>query len=402
MGLFDLIKNKITQHKYASMLSGRTPIFRQYGGSIYSYDVVQQALSCISQEMSKLQPRHLINEGADMYPANDKSILTVLKNPNRYMTFSDFMEKSVNLLFIKYNLFIIPTYEKGKLKELYPINPAEVTFLEDDKGELYIRFRFDNGYVTDLKYTDVIHIRHNFALNDLMGGDENGRPQLDVLEDAVQLNHSLLQGVKSAMESSFAVNGVIKYNTMLDKTKMEENIQELQERLARNESGFLPMDLKGEFIPLTKQIQLVDEKTLEFIDQKILRHFGVSLPILTGDFTPAQKEAFYQKACEPLVIKFNQAFTKTLFSPEKIAKGNHIAFMTRYIEFMTMDQKIEIARIVGDQGGLYMNEILYLIGMDPKEELKGVRMQSLNYINADIAPQYQLNQLKGGENESVN
>lgn len=399
MGLFDLIKNRMTQHKYASMLSGKTPIFRQYNGSVYSYDVVQQALSCIAQEMSKLQPRHLVNEGADMFPATDKSIVTVLKNPNRYMTTSDFIEKAVNILFITHNAFIIPTYEKGKLRELYPINPAEVTFLEDKNGELFIRLRFNNNYETELKYTDVIHIRHHFGLNDLMGGDVNGRPDLEVLEEAVQLNHALLQGVSSAVRSSFAVNGVIKYNTMLDKEKMESNIHELQERLAKNESGFLPMDLKGEFIPINKQIQLVDEKTLEFVDQKILRHFGVSLPILTGDYTTAQKEAFYQKAIEPLVIKFNQAFTKTLFTPEKRAHGNHIAFMTRYLEFMTMDQKIEMARILGDAGDLYENEKRYIFGLDPLEELKGKRMQSLNYVDVDIAKDYQL---EGGKNEPVN
>ena len=399
MGLFDLIKNRMTQHKYASMLSGRTPIFRQYNGDIHSYDVVQQALSCIAQEMSKLQPRHLINEGADMFPATDPHVGTVLKNPNRYMTTSDFIEKAVNILFITKNAFIIPIWENKKLKELYPINPAEVTFLEDERGELFIRLRFQNNYETELLYTDVIHIRHNFALNDLMGGDENGRPDLEVLEEAVQLNHALLQGVSSAAKSSFAVNGVIKYNTMLDKTKMEENIKELQERLANNESGFLPMDMKGEFIPINKQIQLVDEKTLEFVDQKILRHFGVSLPILIGDYTPSQKEAFYQKAIEPVVIKFNQAFTKTLFTAKEKAHGNHIAFMTRYLDFMTMDQKIEAVRILGDAGDIYENEKRYILGLDPLAELKGKRMQSLNYVDVTIAKEYQL---KGGENGSVN
>ena len=399
MGFIDLIKSKITQHKYASMLSGRTPIFRQYNGDIYSYDVVQQALSCISQEMSKLQPRHLVNEGADMFPAADPHIGTVLKNPNRYMTVSDFIEKMVNILFITENAFIIPTWENGKLKELYPINPIEVSFMEDKSGELFIQFQFQNNYKTELKYTDVIHIRHNFALNDLMGGDANGRPNLEVLEDAVQLNHALLQGVSSAMRSSFAVNGVIKYNTMLDKAKMEENLLELQERLEKNESGFLPMDLKGEFIPINKQIQLVDEKTLEFIDQKILRHFGVSLPILTGDYTPSQKEAFYQKACEPIVIKLNQAFTKTIFTSTMRAHGNHIAFMTRYLDFMTMDQKLEAVRILGDAGDIYENEKRYFLGLDPLVELKGNRMQSLNYVDVSIANKYQL---KGGEDESVN
>ena len=39
----------------------------------------------------------------------------------------------------------------------------------------------------------------------------------------------------------------------------------------------------------------------KFIDEKILRNYGVSLPILTGDYTKEQYEAFYQKALEPLI-----------------------------------------------------------------------------------------------------
>ena len=226
-----------------------------------------------------------------------------------------------------------------------------------------------------------------------MGGNKSGNPDLDTLIQTVELNHNLLQGVSAAVKSSFAVNAVVKYNTILDGEKMEANLKALQDQLNNNESGFMGMDLKGEFIPIKKDIQLVDDKTLAFIDSKILRHFGVSLPILTGDYSKEQYEAFYQKTLEPLVKKISQAFTKTIFTEKELGFGNKIVFQTNDLIFMSTDQKLELFRLLGDAGGFYLNEMRTAFGMVPLAELVGVRMQSLNYVNVEYAKEYQLKQL---------
>ena len=379
------------------MLSGRTPIFRQFGGDVYSYDVVQQAIECIASEMSKLTPQHIRKEGADSVPVPGQ-VQRVLMHPNQVMTSSDFLEKITYQLFLTYNCFIIPEFNnKSELQALWPIQPKKVEFQADNAGTLYIKLEFNNGYDTTLNYSDVIHIRHKFAVNEFMGGNTSGNPDLDVLLQTVELNHNLLNAVSEAVKSSFAVNAVVKYNTILGKEEMDANLKELQERLNNNESGFLGMDLKGDFIPIKKDIQLVDDKTLEFIDSKILRHFGVSLPILTGDYTKDQYEAFYQKTLEPLVIKISQAFTKCIFTDKELGFGNKITFLTRDLVFMKTEQKLEMIRLLGDAGALYENEKRIAFGLMPLPELQGVRMQSLNYVNVEYAKDYQLKQLGGTE-----
>lgn len=379
------------------MLSGRQPIFRQFGGDVYSYDVVQQAIECIASEMSKLTPQHIRKEGADSVPVPGQ-VQRVLMHPNQAMTSSDFLEKITYQLFLTYNCFIIPEFNaKRELQALWPVQPKKVEFQADNAGNLYIKLEFSNGYETTLRYSDVIHIRHKFAVNEFMGGNKNGNPDLDILMQSVELNHNLLQGVSEAVKSSFAVNAVVKYNTILDDGKMEANLKALQEQLNNNESGFLGMDFKGEFIPIKKDIQLVDDKTLEFIDSKILRHFGVSLPILAGDYTKEQYEAFYQKTLEPLVIKISQAFTKCIFSDKELGFGNKITFLTRDLVFMKTEQKLEMIRLLGDAGALYENEKRIAFGLMPLPELQGVRMQSLNYVNVQYAKDYQLKQLGGNE-----
>ena len=231
------------------------------------------------------------------------------------MTQSDFLEKVFWQLFLNYNAFIVPTYEtkidrdgskRKKFTGLYPIQPLQVDFLQDPSGKLFVKFRFSSGYETTLRYSDVIHIKYRFSVNEFMGGDENGQPNNRALLKTLDLNETLLSGVAKALKSSFAINGVIKYNTLMDDGKMDKAIAELQEHLENNESGLLPLDIKGEFIPLQNKIQLVDATTLKFIDEKILRNFGVPLPILTGDYTKAQYEAFYQKSLEPIIKKINE------------------------------------------------------------------------------------------------
>ena len=51
-------------------------------------------------------------------------------------------------------------------------------------------------------------------------------------------------------------------------------------------------------------------------------------------------------------------------------------------------------RLLGDSGTLFENEKRVALGLKPLSELEGIRMQSLNYVNTEIANKVQL----GGEN----
>lgn len=401
MGVFDFFKNRTgNKMTYSKMLSGMIPIFSQFGSDIYASDVVQQAVACKVMEMKKLRPIHVRTNGYDLNPVNSQ-IQKVLRKPNPLMTTSEFIEKVMWNREFNYNAFILKVTEGGKLKALYPLQPDRVDFLEDSRGEMFVKFHFANGYESTIPYSDVIHLRKNYSVNDLMGGNDFGQPDNGALLKTLELNDTLLQGIAKAMKASFAVNGVIKYNTMLDDGTMDAKIKEMEKKILESGSGFLGLDLKGEFIPITRDIQLVDDKTLEFIDSKILRHFAVSLPILTGDYTKEQYEAFYQKALEPDIIGLSQVFTDALFTEDERNRGNEIQFFAQELIFMTNEQKLEMIRLLGDSGGLYENEKRRTFGLTPLPELAGVRMQSLNYVNSNIADKYQLKSesQNGGDGE---
>ncbi|MBQ9700073.1 MAG: phage portal protein [Lachnospiraceae bacterium] len=397
--LFKKQSNNITTGKYAEVMNGYAPIFTQFGTNIYASDVVQQAINCIVSEMKKLRPEHIREIGNDIVPVSNSGIQAVLNNPNPLMTQSDFLEKVTWLLFLNYNAFIIPTYyewkdEKGVVRRkydgLYPIQPTQVDFIEDAAGKLFVKLRFNNGQEFIIKYSDVIHLKYRYSVNQYMGGNEAGQPDNEALLTTLNINHQLLQGVASAMKSSFAINGVVKYNTMLDEGKTEAALKELESKLKKSESGFLPLDLKAEFIPIKKDLQLVDAGTLKFIDEKILRQFGVPLAILTGDYTKAQYEAFYQKTLEPLIISFSQAFTKVLLTEGEISHHNKIKFYPKDLIFMSVDQTLQMVTLLSNTGALYENEKRVAFGLRPLAELEGKRYMSLNWVDAEKANQYQV------------
>ena len=403
MGWLDGILKKLNKNtKYAQMLNGYTPIFSQFGNNIFASDVVQQAINCIVMEMKKLNPQHIRENNSDSTPINNDR-QRVLNNPNPLMTKSDFLEKITWMLMLYYNAFIIPVYdvwydekgnEKRNYRALYPVQPATVEFIEDATGKLFIKMHFANTYETTLPYDDVIHLKYRFSVNEFMGGDETGRPDYSALLKTLQINEDLMTGVSAAMKSSFAINGVVKYNTMMDNGKTETALKELEKKLLQSKSGFLPLDLKADFIPIKKEVKLVDADTLKFLDEKILRHFGVPLAILTWDYTPAQYEAFYQKTLEPIIIAWSDEFSRVLFTDRERSFGNRIRFYPKDLIFMSVDQTLEMVRLLGDSGALLENEKRVAFGLRPLPELEGVRKQSLNYVDVEIANQYQLNKDK--------
>ena len=399
MGWLDKLKRKPPKsQKWAQQLNGYTPIFSQFGTDIYASDVVQQAVKCIVDEMKKLNPTHVRYNGNDPVPVSG-NIQKVLNNPNQLMTTSEFLEKTVWLLLLNYNVFILPTYyvwtdtdgtEKRYYTGLYPLKPTQVDFIEDGADQLYVKMRFENNFETTIKYDNLIHIRYNFSVNEYMGGDVSGQPDHGPLLKTLELNATLLQGIAKAMKASYAINGVIKYNTMLDDGKTEIALKELETKLQNSESGFLPLDLKAEFTPLERKVELVDEPTLKFIDEKILRNWGVPLPILTGDYTKAQYEAFYQKTLEPLIISISQAFTKKLFTDGQKSFGNVIKLYPKDLIFMTVEQTLNMVNMLSNTGAIYENEKRVAFGLCPLPELEGKRYMSLNWVDVDIANQYQV------------
>lgn len=398
--IFDkLFRPNTVQTRYAGFLNNSTPLFSQFGRDIYASDVVQMDIDCIAQECSKLQPRH-IRRTADGPVTIDDSLNKLFKfAPNPLMTTRDFLEKTIWNLFLNYNAFIYPIYDivtdargfqSRNYTAFYPLNPVDVEFLQDAADTLYVKFTFRSGYKSPaIPYSQIIHLRKKFSVNDIMGGGMNGQPDNAALLKTLEIDDTLLQGIGKAVMSTLSVRGIVKYNTRLDDGKQLTEIQEFEKKMAASEDGILPMDVNSEFTPITMNPATISKDALDFLENKVNRWYGVSLPILTGDYSDDQKQAFYDKTIEPIVIALNQAFTSVIFTPTEIAYGNEMAFYYANLEMMSVTSKKAIADTLGNRGALTNNFLLGMFGIEPYDG-GNVRIANLNYINANLADAYQL------------
>lgn len=387
------------------MLNGTVPIYSTSSGqNIYASDVVQQAVYSIVTELKKLDPCHIKMQGSDPVPQMG-NIQNVLDAPNPLMTTSDFLEKVYWNLLLNYNSFIYQVWDGTKLKALYPLQPSLVEFDNNygGTGEIWVRMTFANGTVETLPYENLIHLRYKYAFNDYMGGNENGQPDFQPLQSTLELNEMLLKGLAKSLNIQTSINGVVKLKQMFNYEDQLKAVQEFEKKLQANESGMLPIDIAADYMPITKQVKLIDATTLEFIDKKILRTFGVSIPIVDGDYTKEQYEAFYQKTLEPIVKSSGQGFTKGIFTrKESQGFNNKILFYVKELIFMTTSQKLELAARLGERGSCYENEYRGWFGLRPIPELEGKRMMSLNYVDSEYAKEYQTGNKEEPKESEVN
>lgn len=396
--------DKQINHNLYDILSGILPIYTNgYGKSVYASDVVQQAVYSIVTELKKLDPVHERKSKKGGFISVEGDVQTVLDAPNPLMTTSDFIEKVAWTLLLNYNAFIYPIWEGNTLKALYPLQPSLVEFDTDygGSGKTWVRFHFPNGYKGDLPYENIIHVRYKFSASEFMGGNESGQPDFEPLQETLKLNETLLKGLAKSLNMQTSINGIVKIKSMQNTAAQIATVKEFEKKLQSNESGLLPLDNANEFIPITKQLNLLDEKVLEFIDKKILRTFGVSIPIVNGDYTTAQYEAFYQKTLEPIVKSLSQAFTKGIFT-SRAAQGfnNRIVFYEKEMIFLSMEQKIKAIDILVDSASIEKNEVRALLGLRRYAKYDGQIAASSNKTNAENNKQD--NGLASGENGGAN
>lgn len=405
IGIFDFLKKKGKKNGlvYAPTMNGSYPFFAPFGDNLYASDIIVQSIRCKATEFKKLDPRH-IRTGADGKQSVilDSSVSRVLRRPNAFMTTADFLEKITILLELNKNAFIYPAYYKTQGGEkyytgLYPLKPSSVEYMANEKGELFINFRFANGYEATLPAADVIHWRKDYGVNDYFGGGMTGGNDDEGLLTMLQRYDQLTQSIAKALECSCQINGVVKYNSYTDDAELAEKRAQFEKDVKANKSGILFADLKTEYTPIPREVKLVDSDTLKFFYDTILRANGTSLAILNGDYTKSQKEAYYEHALEADIKSLGQAMSRVMFTDRETGFGNEIVLYPNDINFMSMENKIAFAQIAMPSGSLLKDEFRELFGYAPLPDGQG-QVISQGYNNLlDANNQNKIDEVQNNE-----
>ena len=377
MGVFDIFKKRNrgsppAGYRYAPTMSGGIPFYGAFGDDVYASDIIVQSIRCKANEFKKLKPRHVVMQDGRQTVKFDSSIAKVLRRPNEYMTTADFLEKVTILLELNKNVFIYPEYvmTKGGEKRytaIYPLKPSTVTYVVDQSNRYYLHFSFANGYEITLPAEDVIHWRKDFGVNDYFGGGMFGGEDNRGLLKALKEYDRLTQSIAKAVQVSCQINGIVHTNTYLSDEQMEADRVAFEAKISKNQSGILFTDNKTEYTHIPRDVKLVDAETLKFFYDTILRANGTSLAILNGDYTKAQKEAYYEHALEADIKSLGQAMSRCFFSDREESYGNEIVLYPNDISFMSMENKISALQTGLPAGIFTRNEARELLGYPPIE-----------------------------------
>ena len=412
MGLFDIFKRKkkvVEPISYdASLFRTTLNLFQDFGDNINASDIVKICIDRIATHSAKLKPRYVKTEDDKTVQEKKGSIAYLLKfQPNPLMTPFDFIYKIVTLLYLNNNAFVYPVYdsETYELKELWPIKPNSVEVLKDESGALFLRFYFSDQKSFLLPYESVIHLRRFYGTNDIFGGSGAVSDHAALLK-TIKINDSVLQGLDNAIRTSFQIKGLLKINGILsekDKNQQKKEFDEALKASASEGSSIVPVDLKSEYVPLSTDPKLVDSQTLNFLQKKIITYFGVSEAIFDNKYDENEYNAFYEGVIEGIAIALSEAFSKALLTRGQLEKGEQIIFYSERLQYASWNTKVlAIEKLMG-LGILSLNESRALLGFEPIEG-GSRRLQSLNYVDADKASEYQLDKFfkKPKSKEEVN
>jgi hypothetical protein len=115
----------------------------------------------------------------------------------------------------------------------------------------------------------------------------------------------------------------------------------------------------------------------------------VSEPIFDNKYDENQYNAFYESVIEGVAIALSEAFSKALLTRSQLEKGEQIIFYSERLQYASWNTKVQAIEKLMGLGILSLNESRALLGFEPVEG-GSKRLQSLNYVDADKAADYQL------------
>ena len=399
MGFFDIFKRKkkvVAPVNYdAHVFKSTLNLFTDFGDNINASDVVKICIDRIATHAAKLKPRYVKTQDDQTVQERKGNLAFLLKfQPNPLMTPFDFIYRVVTLLYLNNNAFIYPVYdyETYELKELWPLKPNSVEALRDESGALFLRFYFSDKKAFTLPYESLIHLRRFYGTNDIFGGS-GAISDHSALLQTIKINDSVLQGLDNAIKTSFQIKGLLKINGILsekDKTAQKKEFDEaLKEAAKDGGNSIVPVDLKSDYVPLNTDPKLVDSTTLSFLQKKIISYFGVSETIFDNKYDENEYNAFYESVIEGIAIALSETFSKALLTRSQLENGEQIIFYSERLQYASWNTKVQAIEKLMGLGILSLNESRALLGFEPIEG-GNRRLQSLNYVDADKANEYQL------------
>ncbi len=359
MGLINRIfgrapKSVQADEGYFKTLTAYSPAFTSWCGQIYESDMVRAAVDARARHVAKLRYKM---EGT----ARMKLWTATRSAPNPWYTWPQFLERCSNIYDVQNNLFIVPILDDmGEVSGYFPALPSTCAVVER-VGEPYLKYTFIGGEVRSVPLKRCAIITKHQLKDDFFGEKNTALNGTMQLVDMV--NQGILEGVKNG--------ATFRFMAQLTGKVFDEDLRKERERFDRNnfQNGSGGLLLFGNQMTNIQQIKQdgykVDADQQRLIRENVCNYFGVSEKVIRNEAAGDELDAFFNGSIEPFAIKLSDAMTKMVFTERERNGGNRISFVADRLQYMSMNNKLNLARQMSDRGVLTIDEIRDLFGYAP-------------------------------------
>lgn len=365
MGFFDLFFKKAPKPKESQyegkfkMLSGYEPTFTSWRGGLYENELIRSAINARATHISKLK----FEIKGSAKPALQNKLL---KGPNEFQTWSQFLYRVSTILDVHNTAFIVPIFDKyGEISGVFCPLPARCEIAQyNDKPWLRYEFTFGQKAAIELENTGILT---KFQYKSDVFGESNAA--LDPTMELIHIqNQGIEEGVKSAATYRFyaQVNNFSKANDLAEERKRfsEENFS----KDAQGGGLLLFPNTYTNINQVKSEPFVVQADEMKLIEKNVYQYFMVNEDVLQNKAYGDAWSAFYEGAIEPFAIQFSDVMTRMLFTFREQGAGNMIMLTANRLQYMTNKDKLDVSSQLLDRGIISINDARQIWNLPPVDD----------------------------------
>lgn len=368
MGLFEKMFGKrpketiVTRYEMVSDDGGG---FYSWDGNLYKSDIVRSCIRPKSKAVGKLVAKHVRDNSNEFKINPDVNIRFLLEEPNPLMTGQVMQEKLATQLELNNNAFaFIKRDEMGIPLEIYPIPCLSVEVVENNLGDIFLRFYFRNGKRMTIPYLDIIHLRKDFNDDDFFG-DHPG----NALTSLMEIVNTTDQGIIKAIKNSAIIKWILKFKSVLKQDDIDTQVKNFIKNymsIDGENGGAAASDSRYDLEQVKPEAFVPDSKQMQETIQRIYSFFNTNEKIIQSKYTEDEWNAYYESEIEPLAMQLAGEYTRKLFSRRERGFGNKIIFEASSLQYASMSTKMALLQMV-DRGAMTPNEWRAILSLGPIE-----------------------------------
>lgn len=366
MGLFNRKQKNVSTDAVYKMITDTGNGFYSWNGKLYHSDIIRSCIKPRTKALGKLVAKHIretvTNDGKRIEVNPIPYIRMMLEEPNEYMTFQMMIEKVSNQLALNNNAFILILRDKFENPVgLYPIMcvSVEAKYYEN---VLHLKFVMQNGKIFTFPYADVIHLRDDFASNELFGDDPT-----EALKPVMNVVTTSDQGLINAIKNGAMIKWLLKFTSSLRPEDLKKNAQEFADNfleMSTSTTGVAAVDSKAEVEQVKPNDYVPNAAQTDRSTKRIYDFFGTNEKIINSTYSEDEWVAYYESVVEPIAIQMSNEFSRKIFTRKERAFGNHIMFESSNLTYASMATKLQLVQYV-DRGIMTPNEVRYYHNLPP-------------------------------------